>query len=308
MTTELERIRAPWLLSLRQVVPDDRVVPLIGERLRWARTSHGDVSPALVADRGPSVRTYVSSSHHRGIRRIRNRMSRGPVLRSGTGRRPETSPGCSARSSGCSGDRDRELGRACALDVPAERDFFRAPAAPCRARRGAAHHPAPRRQLAAYVLCFLEGATHRMWNCRFDPAWGPLQPWQARDRRVGRALPLPGSRGLRLHGGVSPTRTATPTRGPSRWSRGRPRGLLEQQASRPIWPRGSGCVAWKPQTAELPSWRSGPRNSSRERAGTSEQPVTNLRTIPSPGGPGPTVAHHGGRGRRPATPPDRAGP
>ena len=178
MTAELERIRAPWLLSLRQVVPDDRVVPLIGERLRRARTSHGDVSPALVADRGPSLRTYVSSSHHRGIRRIRNRMVR-------DGLRPLvghwSAPGDVARLLGeverVFRDRDRELGRACALDVPAERDFFRSTLLR-HAERGEVQLTTLHLdgQLAAYVLCFLEGAAHRMWNCRFDPAWGRFSP------------------------------------------------------------------------------------------------------------------------------------
>jgi len=99
--------------------------------------------------------------------------------------------------------RDRMIGRRCPLDVPQDREFFRAVV-----RRHAllsqvcltTLHLSGR--LAAYVLCFLDEDVHRMWNCRFDPVWGQFSPGKlAVDESVAHALEA-GSRSYDFMRGV----------------------------------------------------------------------------------------------------------
>jgi CelD/BcsL family acetyltransferase involved in cellulose biosynthesis len=172
------RDRSRWSLSLRHVVPDDLVAPRLAERLRSGRLVTGDVSPMLRADAGPSIREYVTGKHRRGVSRIRNRMER-------EGLEPRVDH-VSDRSvieallpevERVHRDRDLALGRRSAIDVPAHREFF---------RRVVLDHAAIdevslttlhlQDRLAAYVLCFVDGDVHRMWNTRFDPAWDRFSP------------------------------------------------------------------------------------------------------------------------------------
>ena len=167
-----------WRLRLTNLSGQDLVAARLAEQLRHARLLDGDVSPLLVAPPGAAFRDLVSSSHRRGVRRIHNRMVRedlDPVVRHLDERSaiaallPEVERIHRAR--------DRAVGRRCALDSPSHRDFF---------RRVVLDHAALgqvclttlqlRGELAAWVLCFVEGDASRMWSTRFDPAWDRMSP------------------------------------------------------------------------------------------------------------------------------------
>ena len=157
---------------------DDEHARLLAERLRAARLVAGDVSPVLVADAGPSLRDYVTGKHRRGVSRFRNRMER-----EGVDPRVEHLSDRGAIEAllpeleRVHRDRDRVVGRRSAMDVPHEREFF---------RRVVLDHAAIgqvslttlhlQEQLAAYVLCFVDGDVHRMWATRFAPEWDRYSP------------------------------------------------------------------------------------------------------------------------------------
>lgn len=191
LVEELEQRRRPWRLILRHLVPGDVVAPYLARRLAHAALVPGDVSPVLNAQDGASLSSYVTSSHRRGVSRIRNRMTR-------DGLAPEV------QHLGAPSDvlaalpevervyraRDESLGRACPLDARSHRDFF---------RKVVGRHAASgqvclttlrlRGRLAAYVLCFLDGDVSRMWNCRFDPPLEKYSPGKlAMDESVSHAL------------------------------------------------------------------------------------------------------------------------
>ncbi len=188
---ELSSQPAPWGLALRHVVPGDLVLPRLSGVLANARLTEGDVSPVLRAVNGPSLRSYVSSSHHRGISRVRNRMVR-------EGLAPQTAHVYDQQSirallpdvERVYRSRDRALGRRCLLDLPSHREFFRL-VIDRHAEIGqvclSTLHLDGR--LAAYTLCFVDGEVYRMWNHRFDPTWGRLSPGKlAIDESVANAL------------------------------------------------------------------------------------------------------------------------
>lgn len=191
LAVELRRLRAPWRLGIRQLVADDTVAPRLASRLPRAHLVPGDVSPLLRADLGDSLRDYVSSTHHRGISRIRNRMVREglePQVRHV--RHVEEVMTLLPEVEQVYRRRDEELGRKPALDVSCHRDFF---------RRVVERHAADGEvclttlrlndELAAYTLCFVDGDVYRMWNCRFDPAWARFSPGKlAVDESVRHAL------------------------------------------------------------------------------------------------------------------------
>ena len=168
----------PWRLRLTNVSAQDQVVGRFEQQLRHARLVDGDVSPMLVAAPEARFDELVSSSHRRGVRRIRNRMVReelDPVVdhvgdpAAIASLLPEVERIYRAR--------DQHIGRACALDSPSHLEFF---------RRVVLDHAALGQvrlttlqlqgRLAAWVLCFVEGDAQRMWSTRFDPAWDRVSP------------------------------------------------------------------------------------------------------------------------------------
>jgi len=183
--------RRPWQLTLRHLAADDLVAPRLAAELRHSRMVPGDVSPVLRAHSGTALRSYVSSGHHRGIRRLRNRMVRhglDPTVahlhEAADVRRllPDLERIYRAR--------DVELGRRSALDHPGQRAFFRRVLEDHAARGDVSLTTLELTgELAAYTLCFVDGASYRMWNCRFDPRWGRYSPGKlAMDEAVAHAL------------------------------------------------------------------------------------------------------------------------
>ena len=196
LADELHRRYGAWRLVLRHVVPQDLVAPRLAQRLAYVRLVPGDVSPVLAADSGPSLGSYVTSSHRRGISRIRNRMKRDdlePEIRHLE--KPADIAAIMPEVERVFRSRDIALGRRPALDEAVERDFFRK-VIELHATAGQVCLTTLHLQgrLAAYVLCFVDGDVYRMWNCRFDPDWDRFSPGKlAMDESVSHALSAGGT-------------------------------------------------------------------------------------------------------------------
>jgi CelD/BcsL family acetyltransferase involved in cellulose biosynthesis len=174
----LHGLHAPWLLSVRHLDPADDAVAALARVLPCAAVTPGDVSPRLAVGPDRSLRAHVSRHHHTHSRRLHNRLARDGVavrIEHLTGADevravwPEVEAVCRAR--------DLQLRGRTALDDPREGPFMRAVVqghAACGQVRLTTLRLDGR--LAAYVLCFLDGAAVRMWNCRVHPdaqAYGP---------------------------------------------------------------------------------------------------------------------------------------
>lgn len=171
----LHDLRRPWRLLLRDLPPQDRAAQELLRALPHAATSPGDVSPRLALGPARDLRGYVSRNHHQQSRRLRNRLARDghdlQVDQLGTPAEvaavlPEVVAVCRAR--------DHQLRRHSRLDGGPDLDFF-LDVVTAHAARGEVALTALRVDgaLAAYVLCFRDGPTWRMWNCRFHPTWAP---------------------------------------------------------------------------------------------------------------------------------------
>jgi CelD/BcsL family acetyltransferase involved in cellulose biosynthesis len=180
-----------WSLSLRHLVRDDSVAPALQQRLDRVRLDQGAILPQLQVTEGPALSHYVSSRHGQEVRRRRRRMVKDgldPCVEHAKtydavlSLLPEMERVFRAR--------DAALGRPCALDHESHGAFFREVVRD-HASRGEVKITALRLggSLAAYVLCFLDGGAHRMWNCRFDPQFGRYSPGMvAMDASVEEAL------------------------------------------------------------------------------------------------------------------------
>lgn len=169
----LVEARLAWRLAIQQLSDDDGVVATLRSALPYAWVAPGDVSPLLAVGETANVRAYVSRNHHQQVRRMRNRIRRdgfasdtehltdpaaiAAVL-------PEVMEVCRAR--------DMALGRPSQVDDSAAGPFLREVIG-VHARRGETVLTTLRLdgRLAAYVLCFVDEDTWRMWNCRFHPDW-----------------------------------------------------------------------------------------------------------------------------------------
>jgi CelD/BcsL family acetyltransferase involved in cellulose biosynthesis len=163
----------PWSLALRHLVSAGEVTTALSEDLPYVRSVPGDVLPMLRADGDRSLRQYVSRNHHQQVQRLRNRMRREGVDAVVEHRRTaEEVLAVMPHLERVMRARDADVGRACALDDPGDAAFFRA-VVEAHARRGVVHLTTLwlDGELGAYVLCFDDRGTFRMWNCRFDPRW-----------------------------------------------------------------------------------------------------------------------------------------
>jgi len=163
--------RGSWTLRLRHLAPEDLVAEPLADALGRSSLAPGDVLPAMRADAGRSLRSYVSRNHHQQVQRLRNRIRREglDVVVDHLHRRsdiaavmPEVERVLRAR--------DADVGRRCALDDPAAGPFLRR-VIDVHAAAGDVRLTTLRLdgRLAAYVLCFEDRGTFRMWSCRFDP-------------------------------------------------------------------------------------------------------------------------------------------
>lgn len=172
----IEQLRAcpgAWRLTVRHLPPGDPVVARIAAQLPCAELAVGDASPTLRFDAGRALRAYVSKNHHQQVRRMLNRMSSegfSPLIEHLRERAaiaavlPEVVDVCLQRDVGLRGDSflDRSNAAAFFPEVILE-----------HAARGEVELTTLRLrgELAAYVVCFLDGGAYRMWNCRLAPAW-----------------------------------------------------------------------------------------------------------------------------------------
>jgi len=166
----------PWTLVLRHFLPDDLVVPELAERLRHCRTVSGDVMPILRFGAERTLDAHVSTHHRRKMRGLRNRIGRmdlHPELAHLT--RVAEVEAVLPEVEALMRARDAAVGRPCLLDDSVQRTFFRTVVLDHAERQEIQLTVLRLRgRLAAYALCFRDQDMHRMWNCRFDPAWSDL--------------------------------------------------------------------------------------------------------------------------------------
>lgn len=183
--------RRPWRLTARHHDASDEVVPRLARRLRHATTEPGDVSPVMRAGAQPTLEAHVSKSHRKGSKWLRNRLAReGVAVDIEHLRRVDHVRRVLPEVEEVHRRRDRELGRSSPMDDPRGLAFF---------RELVLRHAELDElcltvlrldgELAAYALCFVDGASRRMWNCRFDPAYARHSPGRlAIDAAVAEAL------------------------------------------------------------------------------------------------------------------------
>lgn len=183
----------PWALALRHFLPTDLVVPQLAASLRHSRSVPGDVMPVLRFGAERTLDAHVSTRHRKRMRALRDRIERMELdpelahLSTAADVRavlPEVERVMRAR--------DAAMGRPCLLDNTALRTFFRTVALEHAKRQELQLTTLRLRgRLAAYALCFRDQDMHRMWNCRFDPAWSDLSVGKLSiDEAVTRALDL----------------------------------------------------------------------------------------------------------------------
>jgi len=173
MVDVLQELPGWWRLVLRHLPADDVVANVLAAQLRCAQLVAGDASPTTRFGVDRSLRTYVSRNHHQQVRRMHNRIRRVGLTLDVVHLRdapeiaavlPEVEDVCRRR--------DAELHRPSPLDDKRAGPFFRQVIME-HAERGKAELTILRMggELAAYVLCFLDGHAYRMWSCRGAPAW-----------------------------------------------------------------------------------------------------------------------------------------
>lgn len=174
----LGELRGPWRLVIQHLPAGDPVALAAAGTWGSVLVAPGDVSPALRFGPDRSIRAHVSRNHHQQVRRMLNRMGREslvPVvehLEDG-----EAVAAVMPEVERVFRRRDADLGRPCDLDDEHAGPFFRQ-VVERHAARGEVRLTTLRLrgELAAYVLCFLDGEVARMWNCRFEPEWSHLGP------------------------------------------------------------------------------------------------------------------------------------
>ena len=181
----------PWRLVVRHLPMHDPVAIALRGELPRAVLMDGEVSPTLRFGHDRGLRGYVSRNHYQQVRRMTNRMERehlapefdhlheastvASVL-------PELEEVCRKR--------DAMMRRRSQLDDPSFGAFFRRVILE-HAERGEVELTTLRLEgeLAAYVLCFVDNGSYRMWNCRFAPKWAHLGPGRvANNQAVEHAL------------------------------------------------------------------------------------------------------------------------
>lgn len=187
----LASVSGPWTLVVRHLVAEDVVAPRLRDRLDRAALDVGDVSPQLHADEGARLSDHVSSRHGQEVRRRLRKLDKDglhPVVAHLVD--PDAIRALMPEVERVFRARDEELGRRCALDDPSDGAFFRKVVADY-AERGEVCLTTLTTggELAAYVQCFVDGSSYRMWNCRFDPRFARYSTGMvAMDASVAHAL------------------------------------------------------------------------------------------------------------------------
>jgi|SRR5664279_1588207 CelD/BcsL family acetyltransferase involved in cellulose biosynthesis len=187
----LQGLPRPWRLDVEQLPPDDPVVAALRRQLPWAEVRSGDPSPTVRFTRGRALRSYISRNHHQASRRLVNRMRRADLATEvEVLSQPADIAALLPDLERICRQRDHQLGRLSQFDDPEGGPFFHevvrrlaenGEVALTTLRLGS--------QLVAYVLSFVDGSVHRMWNTRFDPRLAQFGPGRlAVDAALGAAL------------------------------------------------------------------------------------------------------------------------
>lgn len=170
----LQRLRRPWRLTARHVPTEDRVASALLAHAPAGSVAEGDVSPATRFDKDRSLRSYVSRNHHQQVRRMLNRMQReGLEPAIDVLRKPDEIEAVLPEIERISRLRDENLQRPSQLDDPSFGPFFRRVTLTLAAQ-GEVELITLRLggTLGAFVLCFVDGPSRRMWSTRLDPQYG----------------------------------------------------------------------------------------------------------------------------------------
>jgi len=169
----LQTLPRPYRLKLRHLSPQESAVAAVVDALPHVVTALGDVSPRLRLGGDRELRGYVTRNHHQQTRRLHNRI-RTAGLRLEVRQladADDVQDVLPAIEATCR-ERDLALRGHSGLDDPAYARFFRNVII-AHARLGQVELTTLRLDgdLAAYVLCFRDGSTWRMWHTRVRPRW-----------------------------------------------------------------------------------------------------------------------------------------
>jgi CelD/BcsL family acetyltransferase involved in cellulose biosynthesis len=173
LATRLAAIQGPWRLLLGQLRANDAVAVQLAARLPRTKLVPADPSPVTRFTQDRSPRTYVSRNHHQQVRRMLNRMEReGLEPQVDATRDPQEINALLPAVERVCRHRDATLHRRSPFEDPRKRRFFYDVVSRFAERQQVElltiHLD---RDLACYVLCFLDRDAYRMWSCRFDPRW-----------------------------------------------------------------------------------------------------------------------------------------
>jgi CelD/BcsL family acetyltransferase involved in cellulose biosynthesis len=182
---------APWRLCLAHLPAGDPVAAELVERLPFVKRMPGDLSATLRFGNSRDARALVTKKHHREVRRFGNRLEReGLVPLVQHVRDPAAIAALLPEMEAMTRARDLELIGHSTLDRGTMRAFFRAVVLG-HAALGEVELTTLRLggELAAYMLCFLDGTACRAWACRHAPhlaryAPGLLNNYAAIERAV----------------------------------------------------------------------------------------------------------------------------
>jgi CelD/BcsL family acetyltransferase involved in cellulose biosynthesis len=168
----------PWRLCLKHLPAGDPVASALARALPQAKLLPGDTSPTLRFGGGRDARELVTKKHHREVRRFGNRLEREglvPLVQHLDD--PADVAAVLPEIVEVTRARDIEMLGHSSLDRGSAGTFFRDVVLRHAARRevdlttlrlGG--------ELAAYMLCFLDGASYRAWSCRHAPRWARYAP------------------------------------------------------------------------------------------------------------------------------------
>jgi hypothetical protein len=182
---------APWRLCLAHLPAGDPVATELVQRLPFVKRLPGDPSATLRFGNRCDARALVTKKHHREVRRFGHRLEReGLVPLVQHLRHPAEIAAALPEIEAVTRARDLELLGHSTLDRGTSRAFFRIVVLR-HAALGQVELTTLRLggELAAYMLCFLDGTACRAWACRYAPhlaryAPGLLNNYAAIERAV----------------------------------------------------------------------------------------------------------------------------
>lgn len=167
-------LRRPWTVTVRHLGYGDPVAARIAASLRHGWLVEDEVSPCLRFTPGGDLRSYVGKHYVKNRRRrIAKLAALGTPVETSVLRDADGIAAALPEIVEIGRKRDRAMGRANLSDTTSGAGLFR-DAVVGHARRGEMLLVAARieGELVGYALCFVDREVLRVWNCRFDPAWG----------------------------------------------------------------------------------------------------------------------------------------